>query len=130
MSRSVVNAYADASQTALTATWLQNEDLETITPNTTSVYILMATSGSYPVDSQFVWDGSAYVQLEENETIIIPSGGGSPTPGPSPGPAGTTNYNDLTNKPKIEGVTLVGNKTFAELNLPSLTNLEIESLLT
>jgi len=41
----------------------------------------------------------------------------------------TKNYNDLNNKPMIEGVELVGNKTYEELNLSSLTNTEIEELL-
>lgn len=40
------------------------------------------------------------------------SGGGS---------GGTTNYNDLTNKPTINGVTLEGNKTSADLNIQSQT---------
>ena len=35
----------------------------------------------------------------------------------SSGPAGTTSYNELTNKPSIEGVTLVGNKTFPQLGI-------------
>lgn len=39
-------------------------------------------------------------------------------PGPTPpGPGGTTDYNDLTNKPSIEGTTLSGNKTAAQLGL-------------
>lgn len=37
------------------------------------------------------------------------------SPGPSPG--GTTDYNDLSNKPQIEGTTLSGNKTAAQLGL-------------
>ena len=41
-----------------------------------------------------------------------------------------TDYDDLTSRPKIEGVTLTGNKTFADLTLEYLTNLEIEALLT
>lgn len=40
------------------------------------------------------------------------SGGGS---------GGTTNYNNLTNKPKINGVTLEGNKSSADLNIQSQT---------
>lgn len=35
-------------------------------------------------------------------------------------------YMDLEDKPSIEGVTLEGNKTFAELNLDVLSNAEIE----
>ena len=34
---------------------------------------------------------------------------------------GTTNYNDLQNKPSINGVTLEGNKTSADLNIQSQT---------
>ena len=37
------------------------------------------------------------------------------------GSGGTTNYNDLTNKPQINGVTLEGNKTSADLNIQSQT---------
>lgn len=33
------------------------------------------------------------------------------------GSGGTDNYEDLTNKPKINGVTLIGNKTSEELNI-------------
>lgn len=40
------------------------------------------------------------------------SGGGS---------GGTTNYNDLTNKPSINGVVLEGNKTSADYNIQSQT---------
>ena len=42
---------------------------------------------------------------------------------------GTTDYELLRNKPQIEGVTLIGNKTFEELTLVSLTNEELEALL-
>lgn len=54
-------------------------------------------------------------------------GGGSGSGG---GEGGTTDYNALSNKPSIEAVTLVGNKTFSDLGLDSLTNSEIEALLT
>lgn len=46
------------------------------------------------------------------------------------GSSGTIDYNTLINKPKIEGVTLIGDKTFPELNLDVLSNLELEALLT
>lgn len=39
-------------------------------------------------------------------------------------------YNDLENKPSIEGVPLVGDSSFPVLGLSSLTNTEIENLLT
>ena len=38
------------------------------------------------------------------------------------------NYNLLENKPQIEGIELVGNKTFEELTLVSITNAELENL--
>ena len=33
------------------------------------------------------------------------------------GPSGSTNYNDLSNKPQINGVTLSGNKTTSDLHI-------------
>jgi len=39
-------------------------------------------------------------------------------------------YNDLRNKPRIEGVELIGDKSFEELNLQRLTNTELENMLT
>lgn len=44
------------------------------------------------------------------------------------GGGGTDDYDELTNKPSIEGVTLEGNKTFDQLNLTGITNSEIEDL--
>ena len=37
-------------------------------------------------------------------------------------------YEVLDNKPQIEGVTLIGDKTFEELNLQRVSNAEIEQL--
>lgn len=42
---------------------------------------------------------------------------------------GTTNYSDLENKPSINGVLLIGDKSNEELNITSLSNTEIEELL-
>ena len=39
-------------------------------------------------------------------------------------------YELLRNKPSIESVTLIGNKTFAELGMIHITNLELALLLT
>ena len=47
------------------------------------------------------------------EWIIATYGGGS-------GSSGTTNYNDLTNKPSINGITLTGNKTSADLGINAI----------
>lgn len=45
------------------------------------------------------------------------------------GDPGTTVYSELTDKPQIEGVTLVGNKSFEDLNLNKITNSEMENML-
>ena len=46
---------------------------------------------------------------------------------------GTSNYEDLTNKPQINSVVLVGNKTSSDLKLQgemeALSNMDIENLL-
>lgn len=44
------------------------------------------------------------------------------------GSGGTTNYGDLTNKPQINGITLSGNKTSADLSM--YTKNEVDDLLT
>lgn len=51
----------------------------------------------------------------DNLKTLIGSGGGS---------AGTSNYEELENKPKINNVELVGNKTLNELgiNIPDTSN--------
>lgn len=41
------------------------------------------------------------------------------------GEQGTSDYEKLTNKPKIESVELIGNKTFEDLGLEAITNQEI-----
>ena len=46
------------------------------------------------------------------EWIIATYGGGSGS-----GSSGTTDYNDLTNKPSINGITLTGNKTSIDLGM-------------
>ena len=44
------------------------------------------------------------------------------------GSGGVTSYNDLTDKPMIEYVTLQGNRSFPDLNLNALTNTEIQDI--
>lgn len=41
-----------------------------------------------------------------------------------------TNYEQLSNLPQIENVTLIGNMTHDDLKLHSLSNAELEALLT
>ena len=40
----------------------------------------------------------------------------------------TTNYNELINKPQINSVELIGNKSFEELGDHTLSNLEIKNI--
>lgn len=47
------------------------------------------------------------------EHVIAKYGGGS-------GSGGTTDYNDLTNKPSINGITLTGNKTSIDLGINAI----------
>ncbi len=43
--------------------------------------------------------------------------------------SGTNDYNDLVNKPSINGVELVGDKTTEELDILPLTNAEIDEFM-
>lgn len=52
--------------------------------------------------------------------IAVNGGGG--------GSGGTTNYNALNNKPKINGVTLTGDKTLQELGIDTLTAEQMSAL--
>lgn len=54
------------------------------------------------------------MELEGNETIKTEA---------------TSDYRKLINKPKIEGVELVGNKSFDDLGMAGITNFELEKLL-
>lgn len=45
-------------------------------------------------------------------------------------PSVVLDYETVSNKPSIEGNTLVGNKTFTQLGLESISNTELENLLT
>ena len=47
------------------------------------------------------------------EQVIALYGGGSSS-------GGTTDYNDLTNKPSINGITLTGNKTSIDLGINAI----------
>ena len=67
-------------------------------------------------------DASAELVIEtqaDPETEIDPSEGG----------AVILDYRQLKNKPQIEGNILEGNKTFEELGLSDLTNVEIQEIL-
>ena len=61
------------------------------------------------------------ISMLSNKVDNLPQSSGS---GGGDTPTGGS-YNDLSDKPIIEGVTLVGAKSFPELNLNCLTNTEI-----
>lgn len=59
---------------------------------------------------------------------IDSDGNVTPVEGTGGGSGGTTNYNDLTNKPTINGVTLEGNKTAEDLKISGMTAEQEEQL--
>lgn len=61
-------------------------------------------------------------------TFNLP-GGSSYTTGCLIGPPGTTTYSELTDKPSIEGVELVGDKSFVDLGIRTITSSEILDIL-
>lgn len=100
------------------------EDLN-LMPTTTKIgegeYIhATAPEGSYAII--LTDDGLRLYMLRSTGWIdVTQTGGGG-------GGTGTTNYNDLTNKPQINGVTLRGNKSFSDLGLKPLTAEEITEI--
>ena len=46
------------------------------------------------------------------------------------GTGGTTNYNSLTNKPSINGITLTGALTLQQLGIAEISNSEIEQIIS
>lgn len=63
-----------------------------------------------------------FLREEDNETLNLLD------PSPS-NDVGISDYNKAINKPAIENVELIGNKTFIDLGAISLSNREIEELL-
>lgn len=57
------------------------------------------------------------VSIESEGPALKVRGIGNGNEGGSPSPGGTTNYNDLMNKPKINGVILSGDKSWKDLGL-------------
>lgn len=63
----VIEAYARSGQTALSQDWLATGSASgtVITPEAGKIYVLMADSGDYTVNSQFRWGGSTYVKMND-----------------------------------------------------------------
>lgn len=79
----------------------------------------LATVTIAGVDYQFPYSGTAPT-VGSTCRVFIPNGNMSDAfigAGGGGGGSSTTNYNSLTNKPKINGVELTGNKTSADLNI-------------
>lgn len=66
-------------------------------------------------------DSTYYRIRGDNTWIKIETGGG--------GGGGTTDYNQLTNKPSINGVTLSGNKTSDEIDVAPESRVDGEQLI-
>ena len=62
-------------------------------------------------------DGPNLLAYLSNTQIYTEGGGG-----------GSLNYNELYNKPSIEGVTLTGNKTLEQLGITEITTAEIDAM--
>ena len=58
------------------------------------------------------------LSIDEDGTLNAQAGGSG----------GTTNYEYLLNKPKINSVELVNNKTFKDLGINEITNTELEEI--
>lgn len=67
-------------------------------------------------DLDIILDEQNSIDAEIENSDIVPTGT-------------TTNYEKLNNKPQIEGVELVDNRSFEDLGMKSLTNSELENLL-
>lgn len=50
--------------------------------------------------------------------------------GGTSGGGGTTDYEDLTNLPEVNGVQLIGDKSLEDLGIESLTNAQMDTLLS
>lgn len=77
-------------------------------------------------------NGIESVTQEEIDQLVLDLYGGYAKSGGRQSPwsgGGITTYLGLSDKPRIEGVILQGDKSFEDLHLQSLTNSEIEELL-
>lgn len=63
----VVEAYPRSGQTELSQNWLSTTSGgSALTPETGKIYVLLAASTNYAVNTEFRWGGSTYVQLNDS----------------------------------------------------------------
>ena len=69
----VIEAYPRNNQTELGSTWLATGSASgtVITPESGKIYVLMANSTNYEVNTQFRWGGSTYVKLSDGGVSSI-----------------------------------------------------------
>ena len=93
------------------------------TEKTTSIQVNDGAKGEIG-DKGEVGVGIDNVTINANSHLIVTLTDGSPIDaGLIQGGGGTDDYEDLINRPKIEGVELIGNKTFEDLGVASATDL-------
>ena len=90
----------------------QEYDPLTGTWTTTGNYITTTPFTATTTKAGFVKPDGTTITITEDGTISAVSGGSG----------GTTDYSQLTNKPQINSVELTGNKTLAELGIPSIND--------
>ena len=99
---------------------------------TTVVFAWTADDGTEKTTTVQVNDGAKgdigigidNVAINANSHLIVTlSDGSTIDAGLIQGGSGTDDYEDLINRPKIEGVDLIGNKTFEDLGVASATDL-------
>lgn len=115
---------------------LDDNEIKAIDPITISGYTIShansgVTQGMYGTDQEqdpqhgekfiipyFITDEHGHIVSAGNSEVQLPSGGGG---------GGTDNYNDLSNKPSINSVTLSGNKSASDLSLASASHSHTKS---
>lgn len=117
---------------------LDDNEIKAIDPITINGYTIShansgVTQGMYGTDQEqdpqhgekfivpyFITDEHGHIVSAGNSEVQLPSGGGG----------GTDNYNDLSNKPSINSVTLSGNKSASDLSLASAVHTHTKSDIT
>lgn len=118
---------------------LDDNEIKAIDPITINGYTIShansgVTQGMYGTDQTqypqhgetfivpyFITDEHGHIVSAGNSEVQLPSGGGG---------GGTDNYNDLSNKPSINQVTLQGNKTASDLGLAPTSHSHTKSEIT